>query len=182
MKTEVSGGLPGRTDTEGHQTEVGLLTSLLPLKVGTEQHKQLALLCVGQKESQFRGVRDLRLRDERMLPLMPFPSPVTPQCLQLLELTSAAEAPHGCHYTLPVFLSFPACGASGQEMTCFAVHAGNYFMSPHRNSLSEHYISLSLLECHGFIFKTAEKVYNFRDFGTTWSSTWSSAHSGFTIK
>lgn len=53
MKTGMQGGFSGRTDVERCQTEGGLHVSLLPLKVGTEQDKQLALLCVGQRESQF---------------------------------------------------------------------------------------------------------------------------------
>lgn len=55
------------------------------------------------------------------------------------------------------------------EMLCLAVRALNPF--------------LPLLQCHDFISKTLEEtVYNFWDFWTICSSTWSSAHSGdFTI-
>lgn len=44
MKTGMQGGFSGRTDVERCQIEGGLHVSLLPLKVGTEQDKQLALL------------------------------------------------------------------------------------------------------------------------------------------
>lgn len=43
METGMQGGFSGRTNVERCQTEGGLHVSLLPLKVGTEQDKQLAL-------------------------------------------------------------------------------------------------------------------------------------------
>lgn len=85
--------------------------------------KQLVLLCVGHKESQFQGIRDLRLEDEGIVPLMSFPSPVTPKCLHLLELMSIPEADRDWHYVLLfvlVFLLFPICGAQweGDDSLC----------------------------------------------------------------
>lgn len=85
--------------------------------------KQLVLLCVGHKESQFQGIRDLRLEDEGIVPLMSFPSPVTPKCLPLLELMSIPEADRDSHYALLfvlVFLLFPVCGAQweGDDSLC----------------------------------------------------------------
>lgn len=75
--------------------------------------KQLVLLCVGHKESQFQGIRFLRLEDEGMVPLMSLSSPVTPKCLHLLELMSIPEADRDWHCVLLfvlVFLLFPTCG------------------------------------------------------------------------